>query len=200
MSTNYKYILSFIVGALLMFLLVRGCGEDPEVIEVPVTVEVPVPVIIKEFDTIKEFIPIYSQGPTKIDSTYYKKYIALTDSIQRDSLFKDAITIREYKEKVEDDTIIINVYSKVQGFMKEQKVDYETKFRTIKLDTTLRVAIPRKPLILVGPFLSLGTQQNEYPVSGGIKGMLLDKPQKKAYTVGYDFINKEITAGFLFKL
>tara|TARA_R110000772_G_scaffold10312_1_gene33039 strand:+ start:1244 stop:1846 length:603 start_codon:yes stop_codon:yes gene_type:complete len=194
-----SYILTLIVGALIMFLLVRGCS-DPEIIEVPVTIEVPVPVIVKEFDTVKEFVPIYREGPIKIDSTYYDKYIALSDSIQRDSLFKDAITIREYKERVEDDTIIINVYSKVQGFMKEQKVDYETKFRTIKLDTTIRVPIPKKPLLLVGPFLSMGTEQFNSGVSGGVKGLLVDKSHKRGYTLGYDFINKEITVGFLFKL
>lgn len=194
-----SYILTLIIGAAIMFLLVRGCS-DPKIIEVPVTIEVPVPVIIKEFDTVKEFIPIYRDGPVKIDSTYYDKYIALTDSVQRDSLFKDAITIREYRERVEDDTIIINVYSKIQGFMKEQKVDYETKFRTIKLDTVLKIPIPTKPLLFIGPFLSMGTEQYNSDLSGGVKGLLVDKNQKRAYTLGYDFLNKEITVGFLFNL
>ena len=156
---NTKNTIIVIMVMLLIGAAITIFNTEPEIVEVPVTIEVPIPVVVKEFDTIKEFVPIYREGKTKIDSLYYTKYMALTDSIQRDSLFKSAITIREYREKVEDDTLTINIYTKVQGFMKEQQVGYKTKPRNIRLDTVLKVPIPKKTKMFGG--LEIGMPINK---------------------------------------
>lgn len=145
-----RQIILYAVIAILLAIIVVQCSKQPDVVKVPVKIEVPIPVVEVEFDTIKNPYPVYLPGKVKIDSTYYKMYVSLKDSVARDSLFKDAITIREYRERQEDDTIVIDVYSKVQGFLKEQQVSYKTKPRKISLDTVLEVKTKYQPKFGVG--------------------------------------------------
>lgn len=176
----------------------RGCGPEPKLVEVPIKIEVPVPVIVKEFDTVREPYPVYIEGPTVVDSLYYNKYMQLTTDLQRDSLFKDAITIREYKERIEDDTITITLNMRVQGFLKEYQVGYETKPYSIPLDTVIKVAIPKKVQLFGGLELGLPLSKigEQLPV---VKGNLLMKNKKdNLYTIGID-TEKRIWLGMLFK-
>lgn len=132
-----------VVIIIMAFIIFKQCSDDPETIEVPIKIEVPVPVVEHHFDTIKEPYPVYITDQV-IDSTYYALYIKIKDSIQKDSLFKDAITLREYNEIFDDTIQTINIYSKVQGFLREQTASYKTKPRTIQLDTVLSLPIPYK--------------------------------------------------------
>jgi len=106
-SSIIKYIVTFAIGMLLMYFLTKG--ED-EIVEVPVKIDVPIPVVEVQHDTV--FMPaetIQLPGEVKIDTEYYEKWKTLKDSVSRDSLYKDAITIREYNTKFEDDTLTIDV-------------------------------------------------------------------------------------------
>lgn len=153
MKPFIKERLNIILGILVVVLLyMYFFHPNIEEVKIPVEIEVPVPVVEKVFDTIKEPIPIYIPGKVKkeIDSTFYKKYIQLQDSIKKDSLFKEAIKIQEYKPFFEDDTIRIDVYAKVRGKLLEQGISYKTKPRTIKLDTVLTVPIPTRAKLFGG--------------------------------------------------
>ena len=129
-----------VIGVILMFFM-----QKPTIVKVPyeVKIEVPVPVIEKEFDTIYRPYPVYVKGEVKIDSLYYEKWSILSDSIAKDKAYKEAITINEYNTKFEDDILVINIYSKTRGTLLEVKSDYITKPRTIPLDTTLYIDIPK---------------------------------------------------------
>jgi len=133
-----------LLGVLLMYFI-----QKPTIIEVPVKVkiEAPVPVVEKQFDTIykPKPYPVYIKGDIvkEIDSSYYNRWLSLKDSISKDKVYKDAITIREYNTKFEDDILTLNIYSKTRGTLLEIKPDYKTKPRTIPLDTTLMISIPK---------------------------------------------------------
>jgi len=192
-----KYILYIIISVLSLFLL-KECTEEIEIVEVPVVIEVPVPSVEVEFDTIKMLTPIYIKGEKEIDSTYYQKYITLKDSVQKNSMFKDAITIREYRERIEDDTIVIDLYTKVQGYMKEYQVGYKTKPRKITLDTVIKVPVPKKSQIFVGGEIGYPYSSTETDIQAKIN--LYWKNKKNIlYNVGIDS-KKRIWVGMAFKL
>lgn len=136
--------IGLLLGVLLMYFI-----QKPTIKKVPVRVEieVPVPVVENDFDSIPNPEPIikYIKGDIikEIDSIYYEKWLSLKDSIAKDKAFKDAITIREYNTKFEDDILTLNIYSKTRGTLLEIKPDYKTKPRTIALDTTLMIPIPK---------------------------------------------------------
>lgn len=148
-KNKWKDIL-VIIGIIFIFLYFFS--PNKEIVEVPVKIEVPVPVIQKEFDTIYEPKPIYKKGKNivTIDSAYYNKYINLKDSISKNNLYKEAITIREYDNKFEDEFIIINTYSKTRGTLLEITSNYKTKPRNIILDTVINVPIPTKAKVFIG--------------------------------------------------
>lgn len=139
-------------------------------VKIPIRIEVPVPVIENDFDTVKDPIPIppkkdkNNKPIIQIDSTYYDKYIKLKDSVERDSMFKKAIEINTYKEKVEDDSITINLTMKVRGKLLEYQAGYKTKPRTILLDTTVTVPIPKYNEFYGG--FSLGLPLTKQPLDG----------------------------------
>lgn len=198
-----KNKLNIILGILLIiFLYLYFFDPKVEEVKVPVTVEIPVPVVEKVFDTIYEPKPIYIPGKTKreIDSIYYEKYKSLKDSIKKDSLFKEAIKIEEYKPFFEDDTLRIDVYAKVRGKLLETGISYKTKPRTIKLDTTIIVPIPTKAKVFGGFELMVPTTVNQNignePV---ISGKLYLKTKKdRLWSVGITS-QKQVVVGYAWK-
>jgi hypothetical protein len=145
MKTNvFKYWREFLIGVGIFFAFSYFYNPKTEFLEIPVKLEVPVPVIEKEFDTVYKPYPVYLKGEVvkEIDSLYYKKYQQLLDQESKDSLFKEAIKIKSYKEVVEDDTVAITLNMKVRGDLLNYQLGYKTKPYTIPLDTTLRVEIP----------------------------------------------------------
>jgi hypothetical protein len=182
-KNKIKLWLPYIVICVMFLFILHQCNQDPELVEVPVEIEVPIPVVEVEFDTIKEpvYIPYERQV---IDSSYYDKYLTLRDSIAKDSLFKDAITIREYRERVEDDTIVIDLYTKVQGYMKEYQVGYKTKPRTISLDTTLKIPVKYKPKL--GTSVELGVPIEGIREDMTIKGNIFYDTKNILFSLGFD--------------
>ena len=194
---NKERLILYTSILILLAIVIVQCSKEPDTIEVPIIIEVPIPVVEVEFDTIKDPYPIYVPGKTRIDSTYYEKYITLKDSIARDSLFKDAITIREYREIFEDDTIKIDVYSNVQGFLKKQQVSYKTKPRNIKLDTTITVNSKYQPQIGIGMEIGFPTDMS---IGEGVvlKPKVLLDTKKMIYELSWD-TEKRVWAGVGFK-
>lgn len=145
---------------ILLGILMYQCSRKPDVIKIPIKIEVPIPVVEVEFETINNPYPVYIPGKKEIDSIYYDRYMALKDSAERNEVFKDAITIREYKETVEDDTITINLYAKVQGHLKEYQIGYKTKPRTITHKDEIEVPIDNKLQFGAGMELGFPTAPN----------------------------------------
>lgn len=187
--------------AVVVLLYMYFAHPNIKEVKVPVTVEVPVPVIEQHFDTIYKPKPIYIlKSVSALDSTYYNKYTELKDSIQKDSLFKDAITIREYKTKFEDDTLTIDVYSKVRGTLLENQASYKTKPRTIKHDTTIYVPVPTRAQLYGGFELTMPTAN--YQTLGNqpqIEAKLHLKTKKdRLWSVGINN-QKQVSIGYAWK-
>ena len=134
----FKKNWSFIVILIVAILWFRECNQDPEIVEVPIEVKVEVPVIEKQFDTIKLPTPVPVTKKV-IDSTLYKEHVKLKDSIAKDSAYKEAIAINEYNQVFDDSIQTIEVYTKTQGKILEQSLQYETKPRTITFLDTLEI-------------------------------------------------------------
>lgn len=144
-----KYWKEFLIIIGFGFMLLYFFNPKIEEIEVPIKIEVPVPVIENQFDTIKDPYPVYIKE-TKIDSLYYNKYTSLKSKQEKDSLFKESIKLNEYNVKFENDTVIINVFSKVRGKLLEQTSKIKTKPYTIPLDTVLKIKVPTKAKLFYG--------------------------------------------------
>lgn len=157
----------WIIAILILFSVwVFNQNKEPEKIEIPIERIVPVPVIRREFDTI---VPDPKTVVIKeVDSTVYKDYLKLKNSIQKDSAYKDAITIREYNQVFEDEYATDTVYSKVRGYLLNQSLRSKTKPRTITFRDTITIqpknsfgiggelGIPTKRGLDVSPVIKAG--------------------------------------------
>jgi hypothetical protein len=190
---------TLIAAIVLAGLLLKQCNVEPEYIEVPINIEVEVPVVEVQFDTVYLPTPI-KRGKKQIDSTYIKKWEELkNDSIAKDSLFRKAIEINDYRETVEDDTITINLGMKVRGELLQYNVDYKTKPRTISLDTVLKVEIPKNPLLYFGADAIIPNNNPSLTPSIAPGILFISKNHKHAYKINYDVMNKGITVGAYWK-
>jgi len=153
MVNKIKNISLIVLSIAVILLSFKACDEKETItVEVPVKIDVPVPVVETEFDTIYLPQPIKVIKETEIDSSIYNKYLALKDSIVKNKIVKDALTIREYKEKFDDSIQTIEVYSNVTGTLNKQQVSYKTKPRTIAIDTVIEtdIKIPYKTKFALG--------------------------------------------------
>lgn len=182
MKDYIKYIpwIFLIVGSILF---IRQCGEEPVIEYVPVEVEVLVPSVEKVFDTIYEPKPV-NVIVKEIDSTYYEKYKQLKDSVAKDSMFKEAIKINEYKEVFEDTLQTIDVYSKTRGKLLEQSVKYTTKPYYITVKDSIQ--IQKKVTVSVGSEIGISTI-NPILNKPVIKGNLIIKNKRdNTISISYD--------------
>ena len=186
-----------VIGLIAMFLL-----KAKEIVEVnvPIKIEVPVPVVEVQFDTIYKIRPIRVPGKKVIDSIYYKEYLELKEQATKDSLFREAITINEYREKVEDDTLVINLYAKTRGTLESYQIGYKTKPRTIPLDTMIKIAIPRYAEFYGGGSLFLPKTGSTLSPSIYPEILYIPKNHKSGFKIGYDFINKGVQVGYFRRL
>lgn len=186
---------SYAALAILAIFLVKECNKPPKVDYKDVLIEVPIPVVEKQFDTVRPK-PI-TKTKKVIDSTYYKKYLSLKDSVQRDSAYRDAIQINEYNQVFKDTFQTIEVYTKSRGEVLEQSLKYKTEPRTI----TVRDSIP----IIPKRTFSLGVEVGVPTVHGlgtspVIKGGIQYKNRKGNTTsLSYDTEGR-IWLGKTFKL
>jgi len=170
-NINFWRISTFICIVIILFL--TDCNRQKEFIEVPINMEVPVPGIAAETDTIYKPRPIRIEVPEPGMNELLDKYAATMDSLERLKLYVDAITIRDYNNTFDDDTITIHTYSKVRGDLLEQSNKYFVKPRTISLDTTIEVKKPR-----FNSFYLLGGVSSHYPIKtpvASLKAMFLNK-------------------------
>lgn len=139
MNIEYWKISTIVLTIIILFL--TQC--EREVVEVPVKIEVPVPAVKGKTDTIYIPKPVYVEVPEKGMNELLDKYASTMDSLERLKMYIDAITVREYNNTFENDTIKIDTWSRVRGELLAQSNDYFIKPYTIALDTVIEVQKPR---------------------------------------------------------
>lgn len=194
-----KFFSGFILGGMVIFFLLKENKEEATA-EVPVNIEFKTPEIVVKKDTVFLPEPIYIKGDKEIDSTYYNEYINLKDSIAKEELFKETISINVYNEVIEDDVLKIDLYMKSRGKVLEYKTDYKIFSKTYSIDTTLTIKIPQKAKLYVGGQIILPANTGNMQPSLAPSMLFTDKKSKKAYTISYDFVNKNFETGLYFRL
>lgn len=182
-----------IIGAILF---IRQCNVKKEPEYITIEKEILVHSVEKVFDTIRILVPI-DRPVVEVDSIYYDRYLQLKDSVQRDSMFRQAIKINEYNQKFEDTLQIITVYSKTRGELLEQSLSYTTKPYTIVVKDS--VEIKRKNHFNFGAEVGLPLF-NGFKDNPVIKGNLIFQNKKgDTFSIGYDTGGK-IWAGRTWKI
>lgn len=192
-----KIGIGILIGGGILFFLMK---DEVEYVDVPVTIEIETPVIVKETDTIYMPTPVHVAGPVEIDSTYYEEYVKLKDSVAKNEAYKDAITIRTYNEKIEDDTLKIDLYTKIRGTLLEYQVGYKVKPQTYSIDTVLTVPVPRKTRFYVGGEFALPKDIYNYKPTIIPGAIMQNKKATKLYKLSYDPINNVVQGGLYFRL
>jgi len=196
-STQFYRTTTIILLVIVLFLV--NCQGEKEIKLITVTI----PEKSGSFDFRDNPVPVTKEQPGKhpkpeiireqvIDSSYYFSYIALQDSISRQNMFEDAITIRQYFETFEDETQKIDVYTDVRGSMLRQKVDF-TIFET---QMAVEVEIPQfNELFLYG-----GGKYSFIDKSMGFEAKLILKNKKNnLLSIGIDS-DGMVSGGYGFKL
>lgn len=134
-----------IVISLIVIVLLVKCsrGHDEVIIKT-------IPEYVKTTDTIvfnniKEK-KIYLKGKTiYVDSLRYIQYTKETDTIKKDSMYTDAIAIREYDTILEDnDRIKLELHSKTSGTLISASAKYTIK--EVKVNPIIQM--PKMSLLL----------------------------------------------------
>jgi len=170
MKPIYKYLACGIIGGLIVLFFMRSCEGNPGE---PRTVKTER--IVKQFDTVTVFKQLPSkrvytyitktdtiQTENPLNQRYFDKWKAAEGRFeQRDSLYFDAITEREYNTPFEDSLVKIDVYSKVQGNMLAQSPKYTLKPRLVK--------VPPPPFrVLVGIDVSNNFKSDAFAVGANV--------------------------------
>ncbi len=177
-----------VISLIVIILLVKCSGHHNE--EIIRTI----PEYIKTTDTVvfNHVVEkkLYLQGKTiYVDSVRYVNYHK-ADTIKKDSMYSDAIAIREYDTILEDnDRIKLRIHSKVSGRLINEFADYTIK----EIEVKPVIQRPRTTLLLgVGTkiqdpsklYLSVGLQSR----TGFIANLSIDT--NNSYSIG---IYKAIT-------
>ena len=189
MKHFFKYTTAICI-AIILFL--TQCEGEKEIIEVPIKIDIPVPAIEGKFEPIKAPEPIIVEVPT-IDK---QREFVLMDSIGKLNAYIEAITVREYSNTFEDDTIKIDTWSKVRGELLAQSNEYFIKPRTIQLDTVIEIQKPAFNAL----FLYGGTKYHFGTQSVAFEAKLIFKNKRdNLLSIGVDS-DGYISGGYGFKL
>lgn len=162
---NIKNILGIIVILFISYFIYDKLNPEYKEIKVPVRVEVPVYSKEGISDTTKLPAPISIINPIdkelikrnkklskknkklskelKISNVLLEKYKS-SDSINKERLYKESISIKEYNETFIDSFQTISVYSKTRGSLIEQSISYKTNEYSISLDTLVSTKVKKK--------------------------------------------------------
>lgn len=148
---------NLVLGLIVVVLLVRTCTQQPEVQVVTVppihdTLEVQKPVYVERVDTVyrtfwkthTDTLEIVSTNP--VNDSLAIKYQQLTDSLDRYRLFLEAIEIKEFSNRFEDEFLDLTIEGQVQG-----QLNYIRPIYTIK---ERKIEVPYKARFYAGPYFS----------------------------------------------
>lgn len=130
-STHRKGITSilyYVAIAIIIFVLIKDCTNKPKDRVVIKEVEkiVTIPEKVVQFDTIVKLKPYYVQKENPVNKELLDKYDSLKDSLKRD-LFKKAVTKNTYKEKFENDTVVVDVFAETTGTLDKLTTNVKIK-------------------------------------------------------------------------
>jgi hypothetical protein len=178
----------FIVALIAIILILGTCSGPKEKV-----VTVVQPEYTKVTDTvfiekIKLKTIVVKDGTVVVNKEKYNDYIKEKDTVKKKDQFVNSITIRDYNTKVIDnDTVSVEVYSKVQGELIAVNAKVKVKQQEIKE----RIITQRPKLsILVGA--EVGYQNFEFNplIKTGIQ-----TKSGNIYTASID-LNKNVYVGF----
>jgi hypothetical protein len=168
---------STIVLAIIVIFLTR-CGGEPK------TITVKVPEIIRQTDTV--FLP----KPYAVHVPVYDTIYETATQVVRDSLYYDAITIREYSETFTDSFQSITTNAKVKGVLLELSNNYHIFGRETQIEIK-----PSNALFLYG-----GTKYSIVDKKPAFEAKIILKNKRdRLLSFGAD-TNGNILAGYGFKL
>lgn len=198
MKINLTSILGFIVLALglVVFLqyqhIDKISNKRTPVLPVPIPPKhgaIPFPV-----EAIPEKEYIYVPTVVGIDSTILKKYQTENDSLRRELILKDAITIREYNQTFEDGNLSVSVKSRVRG----TQLGLSIPSYTIK-GYTYNHSLPPTPRD-IDLFIGLELGVPTVPFTSFVaKANLELQIEKLGYSLGYD-TEQRVWGGLSYKL
>jgi len=150
------------------------------------------PAIFHQFDTIKIF---KNTKEIKIDSTYYNKWIKLVNDKSKDIAYKDAVTIREYKETFEDSIQKINVFGEVTGRLNKLSVSYDLKERKF----TENVPIPQKYHLFMGGGVGVSMKDNSSVQPLYQAGLIFQNKKGNLFSLKTDHKLERVYGEYYFK-
>ena len=178
----------FIVALIAIILILGTCSSPKEKI-----VTVVQPEYTKVTDTvfiekIKLKTIVVKNGTVVVNEDKYNDYIREKDTVKKKEQFVEAITIRDYNTKVIDnDTVSVEVYSKVQGDLIATSAKVKIKQQEIKE----RVITQRPRLsIILGAEVGYGNFEFNPLIKTGIQ-----TKSGNIYTASID-LNKNVYVGF----
>lgn len=196
MNKNYLIIIgiSFLIGFLISYFIFR---KEPETIKVPVKIEVPVPGVKDSFGyEVPIFKPYPVENPlNKKLAQELKKAKSKIDSL---NILKEFVKPKAYTKTFIDDIQEIKIDMISSGSVDEVKASYNIFPKTIIVDTTLNIPVPKKAELYIGV-------QGIIPIdfikpSFAPGAIFVNKAHNKTYTGSYDFNNKTAQVGLYFRL
>lgn len=188
-----KTIFPYVIIAILAYLLVIK-PEESDTITIPektgsFKVDNPEPIV--KWDTIykNNIVEKIVMKENPLNKELLKKYENSQDSIIKLNLYKDAITVRDYRQVFKDAQQDITVLSKVTGRLESQQIDYNIVEQQVKFNN------PTEGLY-IGVGSSLSYRQIELP-SLSVEFSYIDN--KKIYSLGLG-INQTIKIRIQHKL
>lgn len=198
MNSKIKSLFPYfvIIGLLIWIFYFSKCEEKivPSVSN-GFKIENPVPEI--RIDTLKvpfevEGKTIYKDSIVEVENPLnialmnkYEKAMKENDSLKQLNLYKDAVTLRNYKNVFEDDFQKIIVKTDVSGFLQSVSLDYETKESKIKY---------KKYNLFVGGFV-YGIRDPD----AGLNLSVLNNKNNSIFSAGYG-LRKNVYIDYKIKL
>jgi hypothetical protein len=139
--------INVLLGGALIFLLQSTKIKDNQIITTKL-VPINVPSTIGTFALVFNPTPVYVESIN--NSIVLQKYLNLKDSISKIELVRDVTLEREYKEVYEDSIQKIDVYTKVQGKLLKQSLNYLIKPSIVYAEekTIINSYLPKNKFLL----------------------------------------------------
>lgn len=196
---KWEWIAIAILGGIIIFLT-RDFNKKEEVkVDVPVKLDIPIPAKEGKSDTIYLPSPIkYKENP--LNKELEKLYKEAKDSLEKQRVFNEAIKEREYNEIYEDSVVKTTVYTRTQGKLLKQSVNYLVKPYNVKVDTIVNtvIQIPKRNELYYG-FDTNVNMKNLTNSSIGSSLLFKNKKDKIIqFGVGIQDVNKGVSVDNLY--
>lgn len=149
--SQIKNLVIIILAGLVIFLTRDYFEKDEVVVDVPLDITLDLPEIKNTLDTIHVPKPFNVEVENPINKKLLEDYNNAKDTIAKLQKYKDAIAIREYNERFEDDSVRVDVYTQTRGTILKQSTEYLVKSRKVRIDTVIKtvVKVPKQNKLFV---------------------------------------------------